>query len=468
MSEPATVAEALGHIGALYRAKRFSDAVSAADRSLARHARDSKLWNARGVCLRSDNRLADAIDSYRTALRITPHDAAVWSNLGNVLKDAKQIRSAVVCHRRAIQLAPKTADFHHNLGIALMSGGLLEDAVRAFDSALEGSDDPKVLWDRAHARLRLGDFRRGWLDYESRFRLGALPERARPGTKWTGQNYAGRRLVVLTEQGFGDTLWAARYFAKAKALGGELIVECRPELASLVHAMPAVDGVVLRGAALPAAEYHCHVCSLPGLFTPDVGSIPGDPYLWVPAAADAAIDVGPLASAPAPATATATPKLRVGIVWSGSTTFAGNRDRAVALDAFLRAFAWPQVELYSLQKGPPREELRAHAGKVPVIDLAPFLTDFQATAAIVSRLDLVIMTDSAVAHLCGALGRPVWVLLNFVPYWLWGAAGRGTPWYPSMRLFRQKSWNDWSSAFDEASAELLALSLGTREAAEDA
>jgi len=451
MTGHGSVTEALEDIGVLHRAKRFSDALAAVERSLARHPREARLWNARGVCLRSENRFDDAIDSYRTALDISPHDAVIWSNLGNVLKDAKQIRSSIVCHRHAVRLAPKTADFHHNLGIALMSGGLPEDAVRAFDRALACSDRPKIRWDRAHAYLRLGDFRRGWPDYESRFSFGALPGRAAPGTKWTGQSYIGKRLLVLHEQGFGDTLWAARYFAQAKAYGGELIVECRPELATLVRAMPSVDRVVVCGDTLPPAEYHCHVCSLPGLFTPDILSIPGEPYLTVPMDGVPEIE----------ALAVPTPKLRVGIVWSGSTTFAGNGDRAVALDAFLRAFALPHVQLYSLQKGPPRAQLQERAGNVPVIDLAPHLNDFQDTAALVSRLDLVIMTDTAVAHLCGALGRPVWLLLNFVPYWLWLATGEDTPWYPSMRLFRQKSWNDWQGVFDAASAELLALGLGS-------
>ena len=451
--EPAV--EALGRIGALHRAKRFSEAVAVAEHSLALHARDAKLWNARGVCLRAENRFDDAIASYRIALTLNPRDAVIWSNLGNVLKDAKQTRSAVACHRRAIQLAPKTAAFHHNLGIALMSGGRPQDAVRAFDKALERSADPKVRWDRAHAYLRLGDFRRGWPEYESRFLLRALPERAVPGMKWTGQRYVGKRLLVLHEQGFGDTIWAARYFAQAKALGGELIVECRPELAPLIRAMPSVDRVVVKGEALPAAEYQCHVCSLPGVFTPDARSIPGEPYLAAPA--DRAAAIGPLAAPVG--------KLRVGIVWSGSTTFAGNRDRAVSLDAFLRAFALPHIQLYSLQKGPPRDQLQAvqrqrGAGKVPVVDLAPHLNDFHDTAAVVSRLDLVIMTDSAVAHLCGALGLPVWLLLNFVPYWLWRGTGQDTPWYPSMRLFRPKSWNDWDGVFDAASAELLARSPG--------
>jgi len=445
---PATeagVAEVLGHIGALHKAKRFSEAVSVAERSLARHSNDATLWNARGVCLRSENRLNDAIHSYRTALEISPHDAVIWSNLGNALKDAKQIRSAVVCHRRAVQLAPQTAGYHYNLGIALMNGGRLEDALRSFDRALALANDPKIRWDRAHACLHLGDFRRGWPDYESRFSLGVLPDRNVEGETWAGQSYAGKRLLVLSEQGFGDTIWAARYFTQAKALGGELVVECRPELAPLIRAMPAVDRVVVSGDTLPAAEYKCHVCSLPGLFTPDVASIPRAPYLSAPTGHGAGI--GPLA--------TSTLKLRVGIVWSGSTTFAGNGERAVSLDAFLRAFALPQVQLYSLQKGSPRAQLQSRAGKVPVVDLADDLNDFQDTAAAVSRLDLVIMTDSAVAHLCGALGRPVWVLLNFVPYWLWRAMGRDTPWYPSMRLFRPKSWNDWDSVFDAASAELL-------------
>jgi hypothetical protein len=144
----------------------------------------------------------------------------------------------------------------------------------------------------------------------------------------------------------------------------------------------------------------------------------------------------------------------VGIVWSGSTTFKGNHDRAVPLRMFLDAFAMPGVQLYSLQKGPPTTELKA-TEKVPIIDLAPVLDDFADTAAVVSELDLVIMTDSAVAHLAGALGKPVWLMLNYAPYWMWGQGSEDRGWYGSMKFFRQRSWGEWRALLDGCLNDLL-------------
>jgi len=432
----------------LYKNNQYSDAASMAACALQERPGDARLWNARGVCLRSLRQPAAAIECYQRALETDPHDAGVWSNLGNALKDVKQVVSAITCHRRAVELAPHSPDFWHNLGIALLADNRPREAVDAFDEALRWRpDDPKIRWDRSHALLRLGDYRRGWRDYEARLLTGALPKRELRSMAWTGQRYTGKRLVILSEQGFGDTIWAARYFAQAKRLGGELVVECRPELVSLIRQIGAVDRVVPRGQPLPEAEYHCYVCSLPGLFTPEVAAIPPAPYLAPPGGDRPGNAV----------VASARGKLRVGIVWSGSTTFEGNVDRAVPLQRFVQAFALPGVQLFSLQKGEPRTELQSLSGRSCVIDLAPYMSDFADTAALVRELDLVIMTDSAVAHLCGALGTPVWILLNHVPYWLWLLGREDSPWYPSARLFRARTWGDWDGVFDAASAELLRI-----------
>ena len=145
-------------------------------------------------------------------------------------------------------------------------------------------------------------------------------------------------------------------------------------------------------------------------------------------------------------------------MWSGSTTFGANHDRATPLRMFLQWFALPGVQLYSLQKGPPEAELKALPAGAPIIDLSPMIGDFADTAAAVAQLDLVLMTDSSVAHLAGALGTPVWLLLNFVPHWLWLLDRPDSPWYPSLRLFRSRAWGDWTGVFDQAAAELLTRS----------
>jgi hypothetical protein len=226
-------------------------------------------------------------------------------------------------------------------------------------------------------------------------------------------------------------------------------MECRPELIPLIRAMAVVDRLVPKADPLPDTDLHISQCSLPGLYTPTLGAVQGTPYLSADPARFAKF-AAPLERGKG--------KLRVGIVWSGSTTFGANHDRAVPLRMFLQWFALPGVQLYSLQKGPPEAELKGLPADAPIIDLAPAIGDFADTAAAVAQLDLVLMTDSSVAHLAGALGKPVWVLLNYVPHWLWLLDRPDSPWYQSVRLFRPRAWGDWTGVFDQAAAELLALS----------
>jgi tetratricopeptide (TPR) repeat protein len=403
--------------------------------------------NARGIALRARGQLQLSVSCYREALSLMPHYAALWSNLGNALKDLKQIESAIFCHHRAIELDRQSPAFLFNLAVALAAGGRSLEAIKILDKALTFKPgDPHLRWDRALNELRLGGYRHGWVDYESRLETGMLPNRQLPGQVWKGQSYIGEKLILLSEQGFGDGLWCARYLAQVKAAGGILILECRKELIPLMAEMGIADEIIEKGASLPQAEWHCHICSLPGLYSTTLKAISGAPYLTVPIDRQNGIcDV----------LSRSKTVLKVGIVWSGSTTFKGNGDRAVSLSRFVDAFAMPGVQLYSLQKGPPEAELKTYQDKV--IDLAPHLKDFADTAVAIAELDLVIMTDSAVAHLSGALGKPVWVLINYISHWLWLTGRPDSPWYRSLRLFRAGTWDDWAGVFDAAAAELMRL-----------
>jgi hypothetical protein len=213
----------------------------------------------------------------------------------------------------------------------------------------------------------------------------------------------------------------------------------------LIQSMGVADRVIAKGSPFPAADWHINICSLPGLFVKSAADISGAPYIKPPA--------DRLEKARA-AIGDAKGKLKVGIVWSGSTTFKGNHDRAVPLRMFLDSFALPGVQLYSLQKGPPSVDLKAvpHA---PIIDLGPAIEDFADAAAVVSELDLIIMTDSAVAHLAGAMGKPVWVLVNYAPYWMWLDERDSNLWYGAIKVFRQRNWADWIGAFDACLDNLI-------------
>jgi tetratricopeptide (TPR) repeat protein len=441
---------AFDRASALHAAGNFAEAEALLREAIATDPRNVNLRNARGVMFAAMNRHLDAVWCYRDALAYDNAATGVWTNLGNALTQLNNLSSAIFCHRRAIALSKgEDALLHHNLGTSLAEAGQHGEAVISFSNALKLNPSYHTArWDRGLSYLYIANYAQGWPDYEIRKVTGQLPARKLPGKQWDGKPYAGKRLIIVSEQGFGDMLWVARYFAQVKALGGELVIECRPELLPLIAHMGIADQLIPRGAPLPPADLHCYLCSLPGFFTPSLASIPSRSYLSPPA--DRIDKFAKLV--------TKTGKfLHVGIVWSGSVTFGKNHRRAQRLLSFFQACALPGVKLYGLQKGAPIRELTSLPRGGPIIDLAPHLDDFADTAAAVSQLDLIIMTDSAVAHLAGALGKPVWVLLGNNAHWLWLLDRTDCPWYPSMKLFRPRAEGDWDHVFDSVSAELMSL-----------
>jgi Tfp pilus assembly protein PilF len=431
----------------MQNAGQFTEAESLLAHAIARDPANADLRNARGVMFAAMGRHLDALWCYRDAAALNPDDPTIWTNLGNTLVHLKHVQSAAACHRKALALADKDESLlYHNLGTSLAEASQHDEAVIALSRALEIEPSRHTArWDRARSYLFLGNYKRGFSDYEVRVLTG-LPPKALPGKPWEGQPYEGKRLLVAAEQGFGDTIWAARYLSRAKALGGELIVECARELIPLLRCLNVADRFIVRGDSLPEADYHCYVCSLPGLFTQDARSIPGRPFLTAPTVRvrqlEELLQVRPS-------------HLKVGIVWSGSVTFKRNAERAQPLLKFFQAFALPGVQLFSLQKGPPEKELNELPRGGPIVDLSPHIHDFADTAAAIAHLDLVIMTDSAVAHLAGSMGKPVWVLLGNIAHWLWLLDRSDSPWYPSARLFRPRGEGDWDYVFDTASAALM-------------
>ena len=447
---PSSSAEAFRQASQLHAAGQFAEAEAVLREAIARDPGNSDLRNGRGVMFAAMGRHLDALWCYRDAIAINPRHAGIWTNLGNSLTHLRHLRSAVAAHRRALALAA-TEDplLYQNFGTALAEANQHGEAVAAFSKAIELDPGRLVVkWDRARSYLYLGNYRQAWPDYEVRRFTGQLPAKQLPGEPWSGQPYSGKRLVLLAEQGFGDTIWVARYLARVKALGGELVMECQRELIPLIASLGVVDRLIPRDQALPEADYYCYLCSLPGLFTSDFASIPTAPVLTPPRERLAKF---------APLLEQGRGRLKVGIVWSGSVTFKRNQERAQPLLRFFQGFALPGVQLYSLQKGPREKELHALPRGGPIIDLAPLIDDFADTAAAISQLDLIIMTDSAVAHLAGSLGKPVWLLLGLWAHWLWLLDRTDSPWYPSMRLFRPRGEGDWDYVFDAASTELMAL-----------
>jgi tetratricopeptide (TPR) repeat protein len=422
---------------------------------------DPSLWNNMGIFLRELKQARAAEACYRRALDCGGEaDAGLRSNLGNALNDLERSQEAITCHELALAMNKDSLLFLQNLGVALRGAGRHAEAVAVYDSLLEKSPDHHdARWDRSQSLLTRGRYAEGWRDYESRWKLKEAGAYPRKGPRWNGEPFAGKTLLLVSEQGFGDTLLAARFLPHVKKLGGRVLLECQPEVMRLLGKSNWVDGIFAKGTCPPEPyNFQLTMMSLPGLFVQDPAAIPQQPYL---AADPAGRAMFTNLLNKKPGLQKKSGQLNVGIVWSGSVTFKGNAYRAAGLEHFLRFAAVPGVRLFSLQKGPPHEELKKLGLQSMVTDLSPLLLDFECTAAALEMLDLVIMTDSATAHLAGALGRPVWVLLGSRPYWLWGS-DEHTPWYPNMRLLRQRKVGDWEELFQRAEGELREWAEGRR------
>lgn len=426
------------------------------ERLIAANPRDGGAWSTLGVLLRRQGQLDAAVACHRRGLEHAPEHAGIWSNLGNALIELGCFDEGVAAHRRACALAPDAPSSWHNGLVGMRKSGRLGEAIPAAGRGLRlEPGNAQLMWDRALTWLQMGDYRNGLAAYECRRDIPAYRNRVPPGVAWDGGRLDGRTLFLSTEQGFGDALMAARYIAMAReraGAGARIIYECHPELRQLLSGLP-VDEFFPAGQTYPSYDVHASQMSLPGLFGTTVDTVPPPPPLTV----------SPAARAKAQTLVPAEPgTLKIGVVWSGRVTFADNARRAASLNRFLRALSMPGVRLFSLQKGPPESQLNELGSARVITPLGPQLNDFSETAAVIERLDLVVMTDSSVAHLTGSLGRPVWNLVQFMPYWIYGYEGPHTPWYPSMRLFRQGADEDWGPVFAEARREVAALAAAKR------
>jgi len=429
------------------KADRLDSACQILGQGLRSVADMSRLWNNLGVALRKRRHFPAAEAAFLRATALEPTPGPV-GNLANTLTDLGRMDEARRLQEKLLALGPPESSSIYNYGIILKNQWDAEGALRAFDQAL--ALDPHncdARWDRSHELLRLGRWREGWADYEIRWTLpdaGALGDIA---PMWKGQNPAGRTILVIPEQGFGDTLFAARFLSVLKRLGATIVVQVQPELLRLFSRVPWIDHLVPRGCPSPVpVDFQTTSMSLPGLSlaagTHD--PVAGRPYLT----ADPALERIAAAAIPSG------PSVNIGIVWSGSLTFRGNAYRRAELADFLPLARDPRVRLFSLQKGPIAEDLTRLRASTLVSSLDALTTDFDITAALLERLDGIVMTDSSVVHLAGALGRPVWAVLGDRPYWLWGQEER-TPWYDSVRLVRRSPAESWQSAIGRAGRDAI-------------
>ncbi len=396
-----------------------------------------------GVALEEQGRLEEAVACYRRALELKPDDAEIHNNLGNVLKDQGKLDEAVACCRRALELNPDYAAAHNTLGNALKDQGKLDEAPECYRRALELQPDyADAHGSQSLISLLTGDFERGWTEYEWRWKTQKYPRRDFSRALWDGQPLEGRTILLHAEQGLGDTIQFVRYVALVKQRGGVVVVECPRPLMSLLRSCAGIDQLVERGEELPAFDLQAPLLSLPGIFHTALGDIPAAiPYLFAdPGLAERwRQELGGIAG------------FKIGIAWQGNPKPRNDRHRSIPLGCFEPLASLPGARFFSLQKGAGVEQLQDVAERFPVTEFGSRLDEasgaFMDTAAVLVNLDLMITCDTAVAHLAGALGVPVWVALPFIPDWRWLLDRSDSPWYPTMRLFRQHGRGDWQGVF---------------------
>lgn len=397
-----------------------------------------------GMVLKRRGRMDDAIAYYKKAIDIRPGSAEAHSHLGNARQDQGRLDEAVACHRRAIELSPGFLDAHNNLGNALKDLCRMDESIASYRRAVEVSPEhASAHWNLAWGLLVVGQWEEGWKEFEWRWGSKGLKSARRNFDKplWDGGDLDGRTLLLHAEQGVGDSIQFVRYVALAAGRGGRVVVEFQPGLERLFSFLSDRVTLIPHGDALPPFDVHAPFLSLPYIFGTTVDSVPAEvPYLEIPV--DAKIDL-PGGSG-----------VKVGLVWAGNPKHMNDRNRSADLGVFAPILDVPGCTFFGLQVGERRADLVDRGFADRVTDLADQLTDYAVTAAAVRDLDLVITVDTAVAHLAGALGRPVWLLVPFAPDWRWLMDREDTPWYPTMRLFRQTVLGDWGEVMGRVAEAL--------------
>jgi tetratricopeptide (TPR) repeat protein len=437
-----------GSLGRLQcRQGASGEAVESCRRALALAPHRHEIHNLLGYALVNVGDYAAAAEVYRRALALKPDSAYTVFGLGYLFERQGDMASAAESYRLVLQLDPCLVDAHLHLGITHFLRGELGKAVECFQRVRElAPDNTEALTFLGHIHLLQGNFTLGWSEHEYRW---STPHFLRDRRKfveplWQGEPLEGSRILLHAEQGLGDTLQFVRYVPMVAAHGGNVVLEVQPRLHRLLARTSGAEKVIYRGEVIPPVDWQCPLLSLPRAFATDLHSIPARiPYVR-PDPALVEIWRERMAGS----------SVRIGLVWGGSPTFPHERWRSIPLELLAPLTKIEGTAFYSLQMGPSSSQVERLGPRVHLIDLQNEQEDFADTAAIVANLGLVISIDTSVAHLAGAMGKPVWILLHKSPDWRWLLDRPDSPWYPTARLFRQSTLGNWHDVIVRVEAEL--------------
>jgi tetratricopeptide (TPR) repeat protein len=453
----------LNNLGtALWRLGRMCEAEDCYHRALALRPDDFAVRNNLGNIAWDQGRLDQAVEWYRQTVEIQPDSPEALRNLGVTLSDLGKFDEALALLHAALRLEPGSPDSYLGLGVTLARQAKWDEALDCYDEAIRlRRDFAEPRRNRAQIWLARGDFERGWPEYEWRLKCPKCRFPNVNSPRWTGDELDGRPVLLVAEQGLGDTLQFIRYASLVKRRGGRVVVACPQPLIRLLSRCPGVDRVVDWNSPLPDCDVHAPLMSLPAILGTTLATIPAQvPYLsaapatvheWRPVVTRAIEHATPAAKR---STSKSSSILKIGIAWQGNRDNKVDRWRSFPLTHFFHLAQLPGVRLVSLQKGDGQEQIAALAGQFPVAELIhpdhgdEDRRDFLDTAAVINGLDLVVTPDTSLGHLAGAVGARVFVALPAVAEWRWHFDRDDSPWYPTMRIFRQPTPGDWDGVFE--------------------
>jgi len=436
----------------LHAMGRFEAALASYSAALKIEPSNAEMLNARGIALLDLDRPREALESFERALAIHHNYVEALGNRGNAMLKLNRPQDAIASYDVALKLAPEHPQVWTNRANALRRLDRPMEALSNIETALALRPGfPEAQFEASLVKLTLGEFQTGWQAYESRWATGAFAPHRRDfdAPLWTGEQAVGGKTVLLhAEQGYGDTIQFVRYAPSVAELGAKVILEVQPELVRLLSRIRGVEVVVARGQPLPAFDVHCPLLSLALASGTTVETIPGSvPYILPDRTEIAAFERSLPSKRP-----------RIGLAWAGRRSHKNDLNRSVSLKTLGPVLEISDAQFVSLQHELGAEDSGLLSNYPDILCIGDRLIDFGETAAIVSLLDIVISVDTAVAHLAGALGKPVYILLPYAADFRWMREREDSPWYPTARLFRQKTFNEWGDVI-AAACDALRLAI---------